>query len=190
MNGAYNDKLGDAMSTADDIRLECAALYSLAEDAAQELAVCSSVELPTFRFFSRAVSKISHIPWGFVAEDHVRVVLDRKLALVAQGGTPVREDSILGLLVLLKAGGGSIWVTCDEIRDMLLAKNEAYGDSAMSPVRIFSRAAPEDALLVRIDDKLSRVARGDAAGEDVVLDMIGYLVLLRIARRRAGKAAS
>lgn len=74
----------------------------------------------------------------------------------------------------------------DEIRAMLLAKNAAYGDSALAPVRVFSRADPTDALLVRIDDKLSRIARGSAAGEDVVLDLIGYLVLLRIAQRKAG----
>ena len=39
-------------------------------------------------------------------------------------------------------------------------------------------------IRVRIDDKLSRLARGQAAGEDVVLDLIGYLVLLRVAERR------
>jgi hypothetical protein len=74
---------------------------------------------------------------------------------------------------------------CDKIRDMLLAKNAAYGDSAMSPMRIFSKANAEEQILVRIDDKLSRLARGSEAGEDTVLDLIGYLVLLRVARRRA-----
>ena len=38
---------------------------------------------------------------------------------------------------------------------------------------------------MRIDDKLSRLARGtDYADEDTVLDLIGYLVLLRIAEGR------
>lgn len=73
---------------------------------------------------------------------------------------------------------------CDAIRDMLLAKNAAYGDSAMNPVRILSRCDPAEQLRVRIDDKLSRLARGTAAGEDVVLDLIGYFVLLRIAEKR------
>jgi hypothetical protein len=31
---------------------------------------------------------------------------------------------------------------------------------------------------VRIDDKLSRIARGQAAGEDVILDLAGYLAIL------------
>lgn len=73
---------------------------------------------------------------------------------------------------------------CNVIREMLLKKNAAYGDSALAPVRIFSKASPVEQILVRLDDKLSRLARGSAAGEDVVLDLVGYLVLLRIAQRR------
>lgn len=65
---------------------------------------------------------------------------------------------------------------------MLLAKNAAYGDSAMSPLRFFSKADPVEAILVRIDDKLSRIARGNGKiEEDTVEDLIGYLVLLRVA---------
>lgn len=74
---------------------------------------------------------------------------------------------------------------CDALRDMLLAKNEAYGNSALEPLRVFSQASAEEQILVRIDDKLSRVARGSAAGEDAILDLLGYLVLLRIARKAA-----
>lgn len=73
---------------------------------------------------------------------------------------------------------------CDEIKCILLAKNQAYGDSALNPVRVFSKASSEEQLLVRIDDKLSRLARGGDLGEDVLLDLIGYLVLLRVARTR------
>ncbi len=79
--------------------------------------------------------------------------------------------------------GEDILDECLEIATMLIEKNRAYGNSALKPVRIFSRASSEEQLLVRIDDKLSRLARGSAAGEDVVADLIGYLVLLRIARR-------
>ncbi len=72
-----------------------------------------------------------------------------------------------------------------EIGDMLKAKNRAYGNSALDPVRIFSRAPADEQLKVRIDDKLSRLQRGSAAGEDVVVDLIGYLVLLLIAEKCA-----
>ena len=78
---------------------------------------------------------------------------------------------------------------CNELAAMLVQKNRAYGDSALDPVRVFSKASPVDQILVRIDDKLSRLARGEAAGEDVELDLLGYLVLLRIARNRAAAVA-
>jgi len=74
---------------------------------------------------------------------------------------------------------------CNAIRDLLIAKNHAYGDSALNPVRVFSRANPVEQILVRIDDKISRLSRGNACGEDVEQDLLGYLVLLRIARKRA-----
>ena len=70
------------------------------------------------------------------------------------------------------------------IEEMLVEKNESYGDSALNPVRVFSKASAEEQILVRIDDKLSRIARGKAAGEDVVLDLVGYLVLLMIVRAK------
>lgn len=72
---------------------------------------------------------------------------------------------------------------CASLAAMLVEKNRAYGNSALDPVRVFSKASAVEQILVRIDDKLSRLSRGQAGGEDVVLDLIGYLVLLRIARR-------
>jgi len=77
---------------------------------------------------------------------------------------------------------------CREVERTLLAKNQAYGNSALQPVRIFSKADPIEQIRVRIDDKLSRMARGHAAGEDVTLDLIGYLVLLRVAEKMATKS--
>jgi hypothetical protein len=76
---------------------------------------------------------------------------------------------------------------CDEIKDLLLSKNEKYGDSALQPARIFSKSTPVEQILVRIDDKLSRIQKGAgllASDEDVVSDLIGYLVLLKIALKR------
>ena len=84
----------------------------------------------------------------------------------------------------------TIAVVCDEIKEMLLAKNRAYGNSALAPLRIFSRADPVEQLNVRIDDKLSRIARGrEFAGDDTELDLIGYLVLRRVAARIGKDAA-
>ena len=70
-----------------------------------------------------------------------------------------------------------------EVQAILVEKNVAYGNSALEPVRVFSRASAEEQLLVRIDDKLSRVMRGhEMVGEDTITDLIGYLTLLKIAR--------
>lgn len=72
---------------------------------------------------------------------------------------------------------------CDRIKEILIAKNAAYGDSAITPLRIFSQASPIEQINVRLDDKLSRLVRGDGTGdEDAELDLIGYLVLKRVAR--------
>jgi hypothetical protein len=71
------------------------------------------------------------------------------------------------------------------IEKMLIEKNRAYGDSALEPVRIFSKAQTIEQLYVRIDDKLSRVEGGhEYPGDDTIKDLIGYLVLLLIAKER------
>ena len=76
-----------------------------------------------------------------------------------------------------------IEIECENIKQMLLQKNRAYGNSFADPVRIFSQVSPEEGLNIRIDDKLSRIARGQSAGEDAELDLIGYLVLKRVLRQ-------
>ena len=71
------------------------------------------------------------------------------------------------------------------IEDMLIAKNRAYGDSALEPVRVFSKSDTIEQIYVRIDDKLSRVQRGhEYPGDDTIFDLVGYLVLLLIAKER------
>lgn len=72
-----------------------------------------------------------------------------------------------------------------DMRTLLIEKNEAYGDSALSPIRIFSKADSLEQLNVRIDDKLSRLAKGTSFGsEDTVMDLLGYLILYKIQHER------
>jgi hypothetical protein len=75
---------------------------------------------------------------------------------------------------------------CDEVKALLLAKNKKYGNSALEPKRIFSKATTVEQLLVRIDDKLSRISSTGFQGEDedTLLDLIGYLILLRVATKK------
>ncbi len=71
---------------------------------------------------------------------------------------------------------------CDDIRDLLLRKNQAYGNSALEPIRVFSKANSCEQILVRIDDKLNRIKQGAnfLDDEDVLQDLIGYLILLKV----------
>ena len=72
---------------------------------------------------------------------------------------------------------------CDDVKSMLIAKNKSYGDSALNPVRIFATSDNIEQLHVRIDDKLSRISRGGSfVGDNDIDDLIGYLILLKIAR--------
>jgi len=68
----------------------------------------------------------------------------------------------------------------NEMKELLMQKNRKYGNSATKPVRAFSKADPIEQLKVRIDDKISRIVRGGCEeDEDVVQDVIGYLVILQ-----------
>jgi len=79
---------------------------------------------------------------------------------------------------------------CNKIKSLLLLKNKAYGDSALDPVRIFSKNDSLDGLLVRIDDKLSRIKNTGitSASEDTLMDLIGYLVLLKVQMNKKADA--
>ena len=75
----------------------------------------------------------------------------------------------------------------EEVVEMLLEKNKQYGDSVLSPNRIFSKATQDEQIKVRIDDKLNRLMLGDdsmESDEDIIKDLIGYLILLLVSQRR------
>lgn len=77
---------------------------------------------------------------------------------------------------------------CDFVRDLLLDKNRKYGNSALAPMRVFSSSNSLEQIRVRIDDKLSRIQNLQTDDqEDVILDLIGYLILLRVAEKKNGK---
>jgi len=76
--------------------------------------------------------------------------------------------------------------TCEAIKELLLEKNAKYGNSALEPKRVFSKADAVEQLKVRIDDKLSRIATSGLSGtdEDTLKDLVGYLILLMIAVKK------
>lgn len=110
------------------------------------------------------------IPVFYVDETGISSELEEWLEL---GHEPREDRSFLRRAQWFLAG----------VSRMLAEKNRAYGNSAGEPLRVFSRAGREEAIRVRIDDKLSRVARGSVYGdEDTIKDLVGYFALLAAAR--------
>lgn len=72
---------------------------------------------------------------------------------------------------------------CNDLADFLVEKNKAYGNSAIDPISIFANDVGKLTQIdVRIDDKLSRMSRGNEyRGEDTIKDLTGYLILRMIA---------
>ena len=73
-----------------------------------------------------------------------------------------------------------IKTVCDNLADFLIAKNRNYGNSALSPINVFSKLSPEGALMVRVDDKLSRIRNSSELRKNDLTDSMGYMVLLCI----------
>ena len=69
----------------------------------------------------------------------------------------------------------------NNFRDFLLEKNKRYGDSALNPLSIFSKAEPNNRLCRRIDEKLQRILNSeDGLRKNDVSDIMGYIILLLI----------
>lgn len=68
----------------------------------------------------------------------------------------------------------------DSMKDLLLYKNEKYGDSALSPNNIFYKGDSTNSILIRLDDKIGRIKNNPDSKPRVndVCDIIGYCVLL------------
>jgi hypothetical protein len=82
--------------------------------------------------------------------------------------------------------------TCDEVKTLLLKKNAEYGNAFAEPLHIFSSANADEQIRVRIDDKLKRLQTIKKKGiveviEDTEIDLIGYLILLRVNRKLVGE---
>lgn len=78
---------------------------------------------------------------------------------------------------------------CMLLADFLVEKNRAYGNSASEPCRIFAkRVDPLAQIDVRIDDKLSRLLKGqEFPGDNDIKDLTGYLILRMIVEKKQKK---
>nr|DAO73818.1 MAG TPA: Nucleotide modification associated domain 1 [Caudoviricetes sp.] len=66
------------------------------------------------------------------------------------------------------------------MQDLLLYKNQKYGDSALSPKHIFYKGDAVNSILIRLDDKLGRITASHVPLINDVADIIGYCTLLLI----------
>ena len=68
------------------------------------------------------------------------------------------------------------------MKDLLLYKNQKYGDSAINPKKIFYKGDSTNSILIRLDDKIGRVISNTEEKPRVndVCDIIGYCTLLLI----------
>ena len=70
----------------------------------------------------------------------------------------------------------------DAMRELLLYKNQKYGDSALNPKQIFYKGNATSSILIRLDDKLGRIMANTDVTPRIndVADIIGYCTLLLI----------
>ena len=73
---------------------------------------------------------------------------------------------------------------CQLLENLLVRKNDAYGDAALQPLGVFSSANASSGIKVRLDDKLKRIANAGLVEdtEDTLIDIAGYIILLMIAK--------
>ena len=64
------------------------------------------------------------------------------------------------------------------LNSLLKYKNENYGDSALNPIKIFSKLEAADSLFQRADDKISRIQNSKELRVNDLIDLMGYCVLI------------
>lgn len=70
----------------------------------------------------------------------------------------------------------------DGMKQLLLYKNQKYGDSAINPKKVFYKGDSTNSILIRLDDKIGRVMSNpdDKPRVNDVADIIGYCTLLLV----------
>lgn len=72
---------------------------------------------------------------------------------------------------------------CNKISEILVYKNKMYGNSILEPKNIFYKGDSITSILIRLDDKIGRIKNSEIIRTNDIVDIIGYLVLLLIAKR-------
>ena len=106
--------------------------------------------------------------------------------------SPISTDIVSAMLLadqMSKSPWGDLPPTQQKIheimgamKDLLLYKNQKYGDSAINPKKIFYKGDSTNSILIRLDDKIGRIMSNTEEKPRVndVADIIGYCTLLLI----------
>lgn len=127
---------------------------------------------------------------SWIKEDN-KHILEMERERTRQVRAKLEDVTRLTKLVDTAPSGSEIARVCLDILEMLLEKNISYGNSALNPINIFSKASTGEQLNVRIDDKLNRLKNGsEYKDEDTVNDLIGYLLLHKVWLKRGHDEAT
>jgi len=66
----------------------------------------------------------------------------------------------------------------ESLNDLLQYKNVNYGDSALNPIKVFSKVDAVNSLCQRADDKISRIQNSENLRVNDLIDLMGYCVLI------------
>ena len=125
-------------------------------------------------------------------KDMKSVKIPKKVAVPPASVNDVTMDAVTGMNLadlMSKSPWGDLPPTQQKIheimgamKDLLLYKNQKYGDSAINPEKIFYKGDSTSSILIRLNDKIGRVKANpdDKPRVNDVADIIGYCVLLLI----------
>ncbi len=110
---------------------------------------------------------------------------DNQAGVLVAPPVPARAE-IAAIVKRLPEGisdtGEKIAEVLDNLEVFLREKNRRYGNSALAPAGVFYKGQVENALLVRIDDKVSRIQNSVDLRKNDIVDLMGYLTLLCVAQ--------
>lgn len=125
-------------------------------------------------------------------KDMKSVKVPKKGAVPPASVNDITMDTVTGMNLadlMCKSPWGDLPPTQQKIheimgamKDLLLYKNQKYGDSAINPKKIFYKGDSTNSILIRLDDKLGRVMSNTEEKPRIndVCDIIGYCTLLLI----------
>ncbi len=73
---------------------------------------------------------------------------------------------------------------CDDLAELLIAKNISYNNALFNPINLFNKASIRDTIGTYIDSKITRIAAGLEYGDESSMqDLAGYIALLLVLDR-------